>query len=301
MALYIKTGEYTGNGAYNRSITGVGFTPKLVIIIRTTAGQGALTMASNPADTSYDMQNSSSGNANMIQALQSDGFKIGDDAKVNSNTANYKYLCVGGDSTDITTGSYTGDSNDNRSITGVGFQPALVIVKGTNNDQIVFHSSGMGNSTDLSQDFLSNGNYTNAIQALEADGFQVGTGGTVNTSATTYYWVAIKANSALLASGTYTGNGADNRSITGLGFDPSYVWTKRYYSRSVHRNTTYVGDASTSIGSGGGSAANQIQSFVTDGFEIGTDGQVNSNTLTYYWVAFKNNTPVTFIPTIMMS
>lgn len=301
MALYIKTGEYTGNGADNRSITGVGFTPKLVIVIKTTAGQGALTMASNPADTSYDMQSSSSGNANMIQALQSDGFQIGADAKVNSNTSNYKYLCVGGDSTDITTGSYTGDSTDNRSITGVGFQPALVIVKGTNNDQIVFHSSGMGNSTDLSQTFLAVSDPTNAIQALETDGFQVGNATTVNTSATTYYWVAIKANSALLASGTYTGDGTDNRSITGLGFDPSYVWTKRSASRSVHRNTTYVGDASTSIGSGGGSAANQIQSFITDGFEIGSDGQVNSSTLTYYWVAFKNNTPVTFIPTIMMS
>lgn len=301
MALYIKTGEYTGNGADNRAITGVGFTPKLVIVIRTTAGQGALTMASNPADTTYDMQSSSSGNANLIQALQSDGFEIGSDAKVNSNTANYKYLCIGGDSADITTGSYTGDSTDPRSITGVGFQPALVIVKGTNNDQVVFHSSGMGNSTDKSQDFLSAGDYTNAIQALETDGFQVGNGTTVNTASNTYYWVAIKANSALLASGTYTGDGTDNRSITGLGFDPSYVWTKRSFSRSVHRNTAYVGDASTSIGAGGGSATNQIQSFVTDGFQIGSDEQVNSNTLVYYWMAFKENVPVTFIPKIVMS
>lgn len=294
MALYIKTGEYTGDGTDNRSITGIGFQPKFVMVIRT-VGTGEVAIDSAPSDTSYTMQGSSSGNSNRIQAFQTDGFQVGSEAQVNSNGSTYKYLCIGGDSSDIVTGSYTGDGTSNRSITGVGFQPVFVLVKGNNNSQIVFRHAGMTGTT--SQPFIDLGNYSNGIQAFETDGFQVGAND-VSNAAATYYYVAIK-DSAFINAGTYTGDGTDNRQIGGSDFEPDFAWTKRSTSATVFRNDTYSGDSSTFIEhtSSGGTGSNYIQGFYSDGFEVGSNTFVNANTATFFWVSFKNNAS-TLIKTI---
>jgi hypothetical protein len=48
---------------------------------------------------------------------------------------------------------------------------------------------------DSTLEFKNLANYTNGIQALQANGFQVGTDTKVNQSSTTYYWIAF-ANGA---------------------------------------------------------------------------------------------------------
>jgi len=64
----------------------------------------------------------------------------------------------------VATGSYVGDGNDNRAISGIGFQPDVVLIKGTNNEQAVIHTATMAD--DLSKEIASGSNQSGAIHSL---------------------------------------------------------------------------------------------------------------------------------------
>jgi hypothetical protein len=183
-------------------------------------------------------------------------------------------------------GSYTGDGTDNRQITGIGFQPDLVIMRARDSGQYaVWRSSTM--SGDKTAYFAQAAAlFANAIQSLDSDGFTVGTHATVNSNGVTYDWQAFKDNGVPdFKVGTFTGDGTDNRDITALGFDPDFVTIKRdglWYGR--WRTSSNSGDQAVSF-TDDGDQSNEIQAFVTDGFQVGT-GQ-NANGAPYHWFAFK--------------
>ena len=97
--------------------------------------------------------------------------------------------------------------------------------------------------------------------------------------------------SARMKCGSYTGNGVNNREITGIGFQPDYVIVKRaggtndtdssfvFRTKTMGTNESYVfcGSALT----------NGIKSFTSDGFTLGTDDRVNKNGETYHYIVFK--------------
>jgi hypothetical protein len=97
------------------------------------------------------------------------------------------------------------------------------------------------------------------------------------------------ANGALLlASGSYTGNGTDNRAITGLGFHPDLVIVKADAAQvGVARTSTMTGDAAKPITGTTALAANLIQSLDANGFTVGTQARVNQNGTTYHWTAVR--------------
>ena len=121
----------------------------------------------------------------------------------------------------MVTGTYLGDGVNNRIITGVGFQPDVVILKRYPHKNALIRTSTM--TGDWSKRFIGQSLYTNTIQSLDADGFSVGTDVFVNESGAPYHWIAFKAAAGSLKVDSYTGNGTDNRSITGVGFQPDYV------------------------------------------------------------------------------
>ena len=61
------------------------------------------------------------------------------------------------------------------------------------------------------------------IPTLGADGFTVGNDVRVNRDGTTYHYVAWNQIPGKMDVGTYTGNGADNRNIAGVGFQPDFL------------------------------------------------------------------------------
>ena len=65
-----------------------------------------------------------------------------------------------------------------------------------------------------------------AITALGATGFTVRTSANVNTNGRTYHYAAWKAVAGEMSVGSYVGNNADNRNITGVGFQPESVITR---------------------------------------------------------------------------
>ena len=204
------------------------------------------------------------------------------------------YLAFGvptGPNMQVLSGSYAGDGTSGRPV-HVGFQPDVVFVKADADAYGVVRTSTMTGNVTKSLFF---GTYplVDRIQSLDASGFTVGNNLEVNGAGTNYYWVALKAAPGQLKVGFYDGNDADNRNIPGVGFQPDYVmilpaadhWT-------WHRYGPTVGDRSMTIEGGiplPGPGANRIQAFQLDGFQVGSDIDVNDGTpLTrYHYIAAK--------------
>ena len=193
----------------------------------------------------------------------------------------------------ITTGTYTGDGINDKQIT-LGFQPVWVMIKGATSAEAVFRNSSM--AATYSAPFVSAvALFTDRIKSFNSTGFTVGQNASVNTNAITYYYVACKANDrrtdrTVTATGTYTGDGNDNRNITGFGITPDEAIIKRDgASVAVWRTSANAADITMSFVAGNW-AANKIQSFITNGVQVGTDATVNTNLNNYYHFTFKSDT-----------
>jgi hypothetical protein len=181
-------------------------------------------------------------------------------------------------------GSYVGNGVDSRSITGVGLQPVWAVTLGDGDDSIFRPGPLTG---DASYSMTGTTSVPNDIQALEANGFQVGNSADVNQSGVTYHYI-VWATSTHVKTTSYTGNGADNRSITGVGFQPLMVWIKRDDAQQpVWRPASLAGD-STLFWAATAANSNRIQALQADGFQVGTQAQVNNSGATHYYLALRD-------------
>jgi hypothetical protein len=92
----------------------------------------------------------------------------------------------------------------------------------------------------------------------------------------------------------YTGNGSTN-AITGVGFQPDWVWLKDRTSANSHGLFDVIRGATNALLSNTTNAtvtnANYLQSFDTDGFTLGSEGAFNTNTNNYAsWNWLASNT-----------
>ena len=82
----------------------------------------------------------------------------------------------------------------------------------------------------------------------------------------------------------YTGNGGTN-AITGVGFQPDWLWLKKRNSSANHFLFDAVRGASKELNSNNNEAeaspANYLSSFNSDGFTIGSDSDINGNSDTF--------------------
>jgi len=91
---------------------------------------------------------------------------------------------------------------------------------------------------------------------------------------------------------TWTGNGS-SQSITGVGFQPDWVWGKERSNTSSNElldttrgATNYI---STNLTNAQGTSGQGLQSFDADGFTVGNDGAWNQNGETYVAWCWKAN------------
>jgi len=89
----------------------------------------------------------------------------------------------------------------------------------------------------------------------------------------------------------YTGTGASN-SITGVGFQPDWTWIKNRSITANHHLFDVIRGATKYILTNSSNAeatdAQQLQSFDSDGFTVGTNGNVNgsgNNIVAWNWLA----------------
>ncbi len=110
----------------------------------------------------------------------------------------------------VVSGSYTGDGSTNRPITGLGFRPAVVIVKGDLPETGVIRTDIYlpGNSKQMCAPAME---ITDGIMDFTADGFTVDQGVEVNSTGVVYHWVALSSDPGTLDTGWYWGDGASRR------------------------------------------------------------------------------------------
>ena len=210
------------------------------------------------------------------------------------------FFLVGGPAhAQITSGTYQGNGTAGRQITGLGFQPDVVIVKVDYSHATDDLSSGVVRTSTMSgvnsKPVKGNQNpLPNLITSIDTDGFTVGNDLMVNNAATcsgacTYYWVAAKAN-AHVKVGTYTGSSTgagDTLSVTGLGFSPEFV---TIYPDSTHRAVLrFNADMNSYHWWSGGADNPGVISLDANGFTVEDTGggsyNANNDGETYHYFA----------------
>lgn len=283
----VATGQYTGNAVDGRAIA-VPFQPDLVLVKADFRQHAVIRTASMTADVSKFMGGATALTANLVQSLTATGFTVGTHAAVNRNGVSYDWLALKGYPGQMTTGSYTG-AGTSQSIGGAGFSPDYVIVMAAAGRPTIQRAASMPTSFRFDTPAAA----ANGISSFDDDGFSVGASNQANASGAVYHYVAWNAIPGLISQGSYVGDGADNRPITGATFQPDFAVVKSGTAgsacdRAVYRNSSLPGDASHYFANVA-DAPNFVQALQADGFEVGTNCRVNTNAKTYYWVALHDS------------
>lgn len=287
-------GSYVGTGA-NQSITGLSFKPDFVFI-KSSGAQPAVAKTSTMASTASRPYTSVTAViTNGITALNSNGFSIGTNAYVNTNgTTYYFYAFKAGSS--IKVGTYTGNGTSTRTIdAGAKTEFVLIFPEDDYGSSVRVTNGSSGayayDSRWTTGYSISSGSATPANPAFSATGFPVTSGSPyTNVNTEVYHYVGFVENAGECIISSFSGNGSDNRNITGIGFKPHFLLTLNTSNGGelVLRGNNITGDASQYMNSVANSS-NLIQSFFSTssgGFQVGSDGDVNYNSSTQYYVAF---------------
>jgi len=313
--LYIEdvfsTYLYTGNGSTQTITNGIDLDGEgglVWIKNREEADSHILTDTERGATEilSSDSSAAEATDADTLTAFNSDGFAIGADDKVNTNTENFvswtfrkapKFF-------DIVT--YTGDDVNNRTIShNLGSTPGCIIVKRLNgvDDWIVYHRS-TPNGFNL---FLNktNGEQTSptfVIKSATATTFTVGTT-SVNDSGGTYvaYLFAHDAGGFgddgtdnVISCENYTGNGSATGPTVTLGYEPQWLMIKRTDSTGdwiildSKRDVSNPRDAYLEPNTSDAEATGNDVDFNSTSFQLkSTSATVNANGGTYIYVVIR--------------
>lgn len=291
--MYIAVGTYVGNGT-SQSVA-VSFQPDLVWVWdQQTWGWFCKTTAFT-SNNSIDIFAAATQVTNGITALTSTGFSVGSATRVNTSGNSYSWLALKSTS-DFSTGTYAGNGSDDRDISGVGFQ-AEVVFSVSIDDAVspagaVYWLKALADDVGNDEASILNsaGTWTtNILQGVGSDTFQIGSDVRVNRAATNYVWWAFKQNTSNFRTGKYTGNATDSRDIKINGtFPPWFVFTKVQTGAGALgaiRPAGLTGDSSFEFSAG--LLTDRIQALNADGFQVGTQASVNSNTQTYYYFVFR--------------
>ncbi len=288
--MLVSTGSYTGTGSA-LSITGVGFLPDLVLVKGETAINAHFKTTQHGTNESITIRGDVSVVTDAITTLDSDGFSLGVSTNVNGSGVAFHYLAVKDDGNgDFKTGTFTGDATDGLAITGVGFQPAFVLIKSRSSITGAMKFAGQTNTSVV---YNGGDDRTDLITTLDADGFTVNNGSAsggnlVNVNAKTHYYFAFKAVSSYITAFQYAGNSTDNRDITTPGFQPEFVIVAAIWGRDrVIRFSSQSGDASQSFD--GATTTDRIQGFISTGFQVGANDAANVTGTNLNALAIRSN------------
>lgn len=189
--------------------------------------------------------------------------------------------------------NWSGNSTDNRAITGIGFQPDVVVVVARTfvggqagsadfNGSVIRTSSMVG---DLSKPVRATGDVlaANLIQSLDSDGFTVGTDTLVNVSGEEYAALCLKAGVGDLVVGTYVGNGT-SQSITTGSATPAWVVVMGDSASTGGR--MWISGAPNAYAIPFGPTAATTSNGITptsSGFDVGSESHVNANGVTFHY------------------
>ena len=220
----LEVGSYTGNGADDRNISYQSITSPDFLWVRRLVNndEDVWRFAAGPAgDNSALRPSDAFSSADFIQAMNATSFQVGTTTGVNNSGDTYVYVALKVKVGVLATGTYDGNDTDGRDIVQSDvFQPQVVLVKANNavgSPVIKTDFMPIGDSSlaleDFSQDIPSgvSGLDTDLIQAINADGFEVGSGNgdgvLTNDSAgaapdVPYFWLTFRGENLPAAVGT---------------------------------------------------------------------------------------------------
>jgi hypothetical protein len=286
----MAVGSYTGTGS-TKVIGGLAFRPDLVWIKDSSTNAGVFRTSLMPGDLTFFSGSSSADLTGAITSLDSSGFSLGTNAAVNASSNTYYWQAFGNaynpntssGSTDFAVGALVGNSTDNRDVTGMPFQPDLVIARKAVAGSTIFRTSEHVGDSSSTLSATSDG--ANMIQSFSADGFQLGNPTTLNTLSNVTYWISFKKGTNL-SIGSYTGNGVADRDISTPGFQPDLVWIKHTSTQvPIQRSSSLSGDTSQGF-TAMANVSDRIKSLTSTGFTLGTTG-VNSSGNNYRYIAWR--------------
>ncbi len=198
-----------------------------------------------------------------------------------SNTANAANFSM-------QTGYYMGNGAT-QTISGVGFQPQLLIIKAESvTSAAVFKTSAMPANTTAY--FGATANSTASLITLTSDGFSIINNANVNATNIRYSWTAFTGSdcsaTGTFCVGTYTGNNSSPRLIT-TGFQPSYVAVKQATNAAgTFRTSAMAANNGQYFTTTAANTAGALYTSLTsNGFNVGSTN--NGNNQVYYYFAFK--------------
>lgn len=292
MALRFNTLAWTGNAVDNRDIAGGSdFTTLWAFTRNQFASNGAMSWSAIGDDTSFRPGIAQDMTANYIQFTAGDpntdgGMEVGSTNFVNQSTRAFVGATIGGDGSHYFASSYTGNGAT-QTITGVGFQGDLVIVKRSGGTTIGGYRIGSMPDTN-SDGFGAVSFLTDGILRMNSDGFDLGANVTSNGDTFTYQYSVIKIPADQGEVGSYAGDDNDDRDISlSSGITPRWVWvaadtatTSPYFRVDTHAAGTCSSwtEATVNITDG-------IKSFGSGSFRIGTNAAINASGSNYYFLA----------------
>jgi hypothetical protein len=264
-----------------------------------------------------------------LTAFGTSGFTVGSLAQMNTSAATYVgwQWQAGQGSTTTGTGTggitsvtqsvnatagfsivtYTGSGSNGTVTHGLGVAPKMIIVRirnGTTNNWRVYNSS----LTSASYFLYLNGTQPEGSDATlwnstapTSSVFSLGTNGDVNASTynyVAYCWSEIAGFSKF---GKYTGNGSSDGTFVYTGFRPKFVmiksinlsdenWTIFDTSRNTYNLTDLQLFPNLTNADLNGTARGAVLDLLSNGFKLrGTNGEVNSSSGTYIYMAFAEN------------
>ncbi|HMB70291.1 MAG TPA: DNRLRE domain-containing protein, partial [bacterium] len=282
--LRVASGLHFGSGIAGTPII-VGFQPD-VILVKDAGNRPAAFATSTMNGLAKVPSGTIAAGGDLISAIDSTGFTVGSDVNVNESGRTYHWTAMRAAAGQLLVGEYVGDGSDDRGITGVGFSPSWVIVAGEGATGGVQRFATLAGDSTLA--FDGSAAATDRIQALEADGFQVGTDPTVNSLDVTYHFAAWGSGVSDAVQATYVGDGADGH-LLNTGFAPGFATVIRDGDAATFRPASVTGDA-TQFFSNSSNNSDRIQALLATAVELGKNNDVNANNQTYHWFALGDST-----------
>lgn len=287
--MLLGAGTFTGTGSAQDISHGLGVTPILAVVHRTTTNIGRFKISGMASTTSKRINNTTSG-TDAITALTSSVFSLGTNADVNGSTNSYRWFAIGDDGlSDVAVDSWSGDGSGAKTITVSEFADIAAVWVFTSNlatEQWRIGSSTVSHGFGITQ--------PSSITAIGSGSFTVASA--LNTSGTTYYAISFKDVADKCGEQQYTGNGTSNRDIAlagaGASITPTLALvgnvttTTRY--KALRVSGMHTGTEWDVLGDANQTQSDRIVALNADAVRLGTNADVNANTSTYdlFWLAY---------------
>jgi len=250
---HYKAVKYTGTGAADNNVTGVGFEPSLVWIKPTGSGHHSMFDSVRGATKYIIPSNYSSSqetDADSLTSFDSDGFTVGAaTAPVNANTTEYIAWCLkttssgSGYKANTTAGwsivSYTGTGVSRTVTHQCGATPGMIIVKSisgdTTNDNFMVHHKDLTDTKYLFFDDTNSENADSPYSSVGATTFTLNDDERVNEDGENYIAYCFTPT-PICSIGTYAGNNDSDGPFVYTGNSVDFLITK---SISTGGSATY--------------------------------------------------------------